>query len=238
MNFIKRLKNFWAHLFEEYLWKKESENPRLLIEGTLREYAKKQSETRKALTSLIFHRKQLEEKLLKATQMMGFYQDKVEELAKLDKDEEAIDLIGKLESLQDEKTFIEEQLEKLNTDISVAQKMENDLRVKMLLAREKMEVLSGRVEAMRLRKKLKDGLSQISSGVKNWNIDSHVQKLEKEVFKLELEATDLTESSELEEGFDKWQSQKVKEQRMSKLQALKNKVLEPKDVKRLDYICT
>lgn len=238
MNFIKRLKNFWVHIFEEYLWKKETENPRLLIEGTLREYSKKQSETRKALTSLIFHRRQLEEKLSKAKQMLNFYQDKVEDLAKENRDDEALDLMGKLESLDEEKQFIGEQLSKLNEDIKIAQKMENDLKVKMLLAREKMEVLSGRVEAMRLRKKLKEGLSEISTGVKSWNVDSHVQKLEKEVFKLELESTDSNIAPDLDRGFEQWQSQKLKDQRKTKLQALKDKLTRPAEVKRIDYICT
>ena len=240
MNMFKRMKNFWVHLFEDFLWKKESENPRLLIESTLREYAKKQSETRKSLTSLVFYRLQLEVKLEKATNMMAFYQEKVEEFAASDRDDEAIELIGKLESLQEEKKFIDAQLAKLNSDIQMAQKLENDLKVKMVLAREKMEVLSGRVEAMRLRKKLKDGLSQISAGNKNWNVDSQVQKLEKEVFKLEMENADFVEAQDLEHGYEQWQSQKLNEDRRLKLQALKEKLIKPAkvEVKRLDYICT
>ena len=238
MNLLKRFKNFWMHLFEDFIWKKETENPRLLIESTLREYAKKQSETRKTLTSLVFYRRQLEEKLTKAKNMMAFYQEKVETLAKGNRDDEALDLIGKLESLEEEQLFIDEQLAKLNNDIQVAQKLENDLKVKMVLAREKMEVLSGRVEAMRLRKKLKEGLSQISAGTKNWNVDSHVQKLEKEVFKLEMENSDFAEVSDLEDGFESWQSQKLKDQRREKLMALKEKLIKPAELKRLDYICT
>lgn len=238
MNLLKRFKNFWMHLFEDFIWKKETENPRLLIESTLREYAKKQSETRKTLTSLVFYRRQLEEKLTKAKDMMAFYQDKVEVLAKGNRDDEALELIGKLESLEEERTFIDEQLAKLNNDIQVAQKLENDLKVKMVLAREKMEVLSGRVEAMRLRKKLKEGLSQISAGTKNWNVDSHVQKLEKEVFKLEMESSDFAEVSDLEDGFENWQNQKLKDQRREKLMALKEKLIKPAELKRLDYICT
>lgn len=239
MNFIVRIKNFWMQFFEDILWKKESQNPRLLIESTLREYAKKQAETRKSLTSLIFYRKQLEGKLEKATGMMGYYQEKVEEYALEDRDDEALSLMGKLESLQEEKVFIEEQLVKLNDDIKTAQSLENDLKVKMVLAREKMEVLSGRVEALRLRKNLREGLQQISVGNKKFNVNSQVEKLEKEVFKLELESSDFVEVSDLESGYEKWQGEKQVENRKIKLQALKEKLtVKPVEIKQLDYVCT
>ncbi len=238
MNYLIRIKNYWSHLFDNLLWQKESENPRLLIESTLRDYAKKQSETRKSLTSLIFYKKQLEDKLCKAVNMLGFYQDKVEQFAKQNRDDEALDLMGKLESLAEEKEFIDQQLLKLNKDIDQAKKMENDLRVKMVLAREKMEVLSGRMEAMKLRKKLKQSLSQISIGAKNWDVDSKIQKLEKEVFKLELENSDLNQERELEDGFEEWEKKKLKEARRDKLEQLKKKFVKPVDIKQLDYVCT
>jgi len=238
MNYFVRIKNYWSYLFEGLLWKKESENPRLLIESTLRDYARKQSETRKSLTSLIFYKKQLEGKLNKALGMMEYYQEKIEELAKDNRDNEALDLMAKLDSLTEEKDFIDQQLLKLNKDIEQAQKMENELKVKMILAREKMEVLSGRMEAMKLRKKLKHNLSQITVGTKSWNVDSKIEKLEKEVFKLELENSDFSQERDLEEGFDDWQLKKQREARREKLESLKKKFVKPVEIKQLDYICT
>ncbi|MBK23050.1 MAG: hypothetical protein CME70_03500 [Halobacteriovorax sp.] len=238
MNYFERIKNYWSYLFEGLLWKRETENPRLLIESTLRDYARKQSETRKSLTSLIFYKKQLESKLLKAVQMLAFYQEKIESFAKNNRDNEALDLMAKLDSLTEEKDFIDQQLLKLNKDIEQAQKMENELKVKMILAREKMEVLSGRMEAMKLRKKLKQNLSQITVGAKNWNVDSKIEKLEKEVFKLELENSEFSQERDLEEGFDDWQINKQREARREKLENLKKSFVKPVDIKQLDYICT
>lgn len=238
MKFLTRLKNIVSQFFEDALWRKETENPRLLIESTLREYAKKQSLTRKSLTSLIFYKKQLEEKLKKATGLTSFYQEKVENLALQNKDEEAIVLMEKMESLTEEKSFIEEQLGKLNLDIEHAKKMENDLRVKMVLAREKMEVLTGRVEALKLRKNLKESLSSITAGTKTFTADSKIQKLEKEVFKLELENTDFAETADLDSEYEQWSLGKNRDDLNLKLTALKEKLVKPVEIKKIDYVCT
>lgn len=238
MKFIMRVKNLLSNLFEDFLWKKESENPRLLIESTLREYVKKQSETRKSLTSLVFYKKQLEEKLKKAEGLTRFYQEKVEQLAIENKDQEALGLMEKMESLTEEKDFINGQLNKLILDIDSAKKMENELKVKMVLAREKMEVLTGRVEALKLRKNLKESLSSIAAGTKSFSADSKIQKLEKEVFKLELENTDFAESADLDTEYEQWSLSKNREDLNLKLTALKEKLVKPVEIKKIDYICT
>ena len=238
MKFISRIKNLVSGFFEDFLWRKETENPRLLIESTLREYAKKQSVTRKSLTSLVFYKKQLEEKLKKAEGLTRFYQEKVETLAKENRDQEAITLLEKMKSLQEESNFIQGQLNKLILDIDHAKKMENDLKVKMVLAREKMEVLTGRVEALKLRKNLKESLSSITAGTKNFTADSKIQKLEKEVFKLELENTDFAETADLDSEYEQWSLGKNREDLNKKLVALKEKLVKPVEIKKIDYICT
>lgn len=238
MKFIARIKNLVTSFFEDILWKKETENPRLLIESTLREYAKKQAITRKSLTSLVFYKKQLEEKLKKASGLTNFYQEKIEVLARENKDQEAIALMEKVESISEEKVFIQGQMNKLILDIDHAKKMENELKVKMLLAREKMEVLTGRVEALKLRKNLKESLSSITAGTKSFSADSKIQKLEKEVFKLELENTDFSESSDLDSEYEQWSLGKNKEDLNQKLVALKEKIVKPIELKKIDYICT
>ena len=238
MKFISRIKNLVSEFFEDFLWRKETENPRLLIESTLREYAKKQSVTRNSLTSLVFYKKQLEEKLKKAEGLTRFYQEKVETLAKENRDQEAITLLEKMESLQEESNFIQGQLNKLILDIDHAKKMENDLKVKMVLAREKMEVLTGRVEALKLRKNLKESLSSITAGTKSFTADSKIQKLEKEVFKLELENTDFAETADLDSEYEQWSLGKNREDLNKKLVALKEKLVKPVEIKKIDYICT
>lgn len=238
MKFIIRIKNLVSNFFEDILWKKETENPRLLIESTLREYAKKQAVTRKSLTSLVFYKKQLEEKLKKASGLTNFYQEKVELLASQNKDQEAIALMEKMESISEEKVFIQGQMNKLILDIEHAKKMENELKVKMVLAREKMEVLTGRVEALKLRKNLKESLSSITAGTKSFSADSKIQKLEKEVFKLELENTDFAESSDLDSEYEQWSLGKNREDLNQKLVALKEKLVKPIEIKKIDYICT
>lgn len=238
MKFISRIKNLVSEFFEDFLWRKETENPRLLIESTLREYAKKQSVTRKSLTSLVFYKKQLEEKLKKAEGLTRFYQEKVETLAKENRDQEAITLLEKMESLQEESNFIQGQLNKLILDIDHAKKMENDLKVKMVLAREKMEVLTGRVEALKLRKNLKESLSSITAGTKSFTADSKIQKLEKEVFQLELENTDFAETADLDSEYEQWSLGKNREDLNKKLVALKEKLVKPVEIKKIDYICT
>ncbi|MFT6070140.1 MAG: phage shock protein A [Bacteriovoracaceae bacterium] len=238
MKFILRIKNLVTSFFEDFVSSKETQNPRLLIESTLREYAKKQAMTRKSLTSLVFYKKQLEEKLKKAEGLTRFYQEKVEQLARENKDEEALALMEKMESLHEEKAFIQGQMDKLILDVDSAKKMENELKVKMVLAREKMEVLSGRVEALKLRKNLKESLNSISAGTKNFSADSKIQKLEKEVFKLELENTDFAESADLDSEFEQWSLSKNREDLNKKLVALKEKLVKPVEIKKIDYICT
>lgn len=228
--FFKRLKTLWRGFWESTVKKEEDRHHRLLIEGTIKEYHQKISQLKKALTTLIFQRRKLQRNLDEMSHKIANYKLNLEKCVTSGKDQLALQIIAKMESMKEEARFLKEQIKKLDGDIDEARKVEKDLQSRVGQAGNKLRVLGNRIEALKLRKHLQLELSEASNSLKSWMPENNLQKLQDQVLQLEVEVEGIEEPKLLESELEKLEAENVESQHLEILDSLKVKLKIPKMV--------
>jgi phage shock protein A len=227
---FKRIKTLWNGFWESMMKGEEDKHHRLLIEGTIREFHEKISQLKKALTTLIFQRRKLQRNFDELTHQIANYKLNLDKCVKTGKDQLALQIIAKMESMKEEAKFLKEQIQKLDNDIEQAKKVEKDLQSKVGRAGSKLRVLGNRIEALKLRKHLQLELSTASDSLKSWMPENNLQKLQDQVLQLEVEVEGIEGPKQLENELEQLEIENVESQHLDILDSLKVKLKVPKIV--------
>ena len=230
MNFFKRLKILLSGFFTSALSNQESERTKNLVEGTIIEYQKKMKKINEAVCNLIFQKKKLENKLSDNKFKMSQLSLNIEELVKTGKDELALKLISKLDTLKDESVFVTEQVKQIDKDIQEGRKTEKQLIKKIGGSGEQLRLLGGRIEALKLRKNLQEDLNAMSNEVKEWNSENSIQKLQDQAMKLEVELEVQNEKNELDDAVLSIEKDQQDSRHLNYLNEIKNKLDMPRQI--------
>jgi phage shock protein A len=200
MNFFTRMKVLMSGFFTDLVSKQEEVRTKNLVQGTINEYQSKMKKIHHSICNLLFQKKKLEKKLEENRLKVQSLTFNVEELVKKNQDDLALKIIAKLEGINEESSFIEEQIQLLDRDIQEGKNTEKELVSKIGGSGEQLRLLGGRIEALKLRKSLKQDISAMSSEIKDWNSENSIQKLQDQALKLEVEMDLGKERSEVDEA--------------------------------------
>src|SRR5687768_7616750 len=106
---FRRLKVLWLGFWTNLLGSSEARNQSIVAQGVLQAHRQHLTRVREALTNLIFQRKKLSDQLQELDQEVLELKTDIQQAARENRDELAINLIAKLEGAQEEHGFLKGQ---------------------------------------------------------------------------------------------------------------------------------
>ncbi|MBT3584639.1 MAG: hypothetical protein HN509_07015 [Halobacteriovoraceae bacterium] len=224
MRIFSRLKTLWNGFWDTVLNTGEEKNTEALIHGTIRDYHERIRQLKQSKVNLLFHQRKLQDKKIEMEQVIVRYEGNLERCAVEGKDQLALQIIAKVETLKEEYAFVSEQLSKLTNEVGEAARIESELQRKIEHASHKLKALGSRIEALKLRKSLQAELANVSGSLKNLMPENTLQKLSDQALKLELEVEHIAEPRELENQIEEMEVEVVEIRHREALKQIKSRL--------------
>ena len=187
MTFLNRVRILWLGFWSNLIGGSESRHKGLVAQGSLQSYKQHLGKLRDAMTNLIYQKKRMQDQLkVLQTEIYELKAD-IEEAVRSDADELAINLIAKVETVEEEYNFIKTQLAAVNKDIKVARETEAQLQKEISQQEQIMGSLTSRYASLKVRRELQAELQNASSVVSDSMakvkipIADHIRRLEAEM---------------------------------------------------------
>jgi phage shock protein A len=230
MNFLSRMRVLISGFFTDVVSKQEETRTKNLVQGTINDYQTKMKKIKASICNLIFQKKKLEKKLEDSNLKIKSLSFNVEELVKKGEDDLALKVIANLDTLKEENIFIQDQVTLLDSDILEGKNTERELISKIGGSGQQLRLLGGRIEALKLRKSLKQDIAAMSSEIKDWSSENSIQKIQDQALKLEVEMDLSKERSEVDEAVLKLAKNQKQTEHRKYLENIKNKLKIPNEV--------
>lgn len=181
---LSRLKRLWLGFWSDALGGAESANQSLAALGAIEQQRRHLRSVRDALTNLIFQRKKLTDQLQTIDLELVELRADVQEAAATDRDELAVHLLARLETVEGEQRFLVEQISILEKDVTTARDTEKTLARDIAQAEQLVATLKSRHHALSIRRQLQ---SQLTTLTRAANGTLATQPLADQVNRLEAE---------------------------------------------------
>ena len=159
---FNRLRILWLGFWASLIGRSEASNRSLVAQGALQAQKQQLIRVRSAMTDLIFQKKKMQDRLQTVDQEVCELKQDVQQAASENKDELAVNLLARLESMQEEHTFLQGQVETLVRDVEIAKETEQKLAKDIGNAEQMLGTLSSRYEALRLQRKIQADLVDVN----------------------------------------------------------------------------
>ena len=211
MGLLQRMKILWLGFWNRALGDHEQQHPDLLAEGVLTSHRKHLQRIRRALTTLIFQRKRIGDQLAKLDAEILEIKRDLQIAAKEDRDELAVNLIAKLDTLQEQQRFLTSQLESLEEDAKHAEQTEKDLMAEISKAEMLTATLKSRHTALRVRRQMREELQHVGSNLARLTSSNASGAIQDQIRRMEAEIESL--GSKQEDWEKEWRT--VRKTRMA-----------------------
>jgi phage shock protein A len=193
---VDRLRILWLGFWSRLIGQGEARHRALVAQGAIEAHRRHLVSVREALTDLIFQRKKAQDRLqLLDAERLELKQD-VEDAARSDQDELAINLISRLEAVDEEHRFLTGQVAALERDVVMARDTERRLGQEIEGAERTLGTLASRHQALRARSQLVQPIARAgqvlerSAETLSQPLADQVRRLEAELEALETRRTD------------------------------------------------
>ena len=210
MNILDKIKNFLSTIF------KDQEQTIDDIDNDINEQKNKITN---ALTSLYFQQSKLAEK-------KALFESEAENLTldldlaiKNGRDDLSLHILEKIDSLKDQATFINQQLEQIISDIAVAEKSRNEIDESALKVKTSFESFKTRKSLLESQKLIKEQLGSINK----INGENFTSKLTEKLHQLNAEIKTLDNQNPLDSDLNQLRKESLNTTRKNRLEELKRK---------------
>lgn len=152
----------WLGFWSAMIGRGESNNRSLVAQGAIEAQRQQLGRVRTAMTDLIFQKKKMQDRLEAADREVVELKIDVQQAASEDRDELAVNLMTRLDTTQEEHTFLKAQVETLTRDVEIARETEQKLVKDITNAEQMIGALTSRYEALRLQRKIQVDLQDVS----------------------------------------------------------------------------
>lgn len=185
-------RGFWDSLFA----RGDARYGDIAFRGELASQRAQLDQLRRAMTGMIYHRKQLEDKRADARHE---YQELQRDLAiclRENREELGIELLSRKQSLEADLSFMEEQIHQLQNDIAEGRTTEQALQTGISQAEQMIGTITSRYQVLRIRQHVRGTLDRVdrSAGRVHGPLKQRLTRLE-----AELENLNSTKSSTFDE---------------------------------------
>lgn len=219
---FQRMKTMWIGFWSQLIGNGEARHQTIVAQGAIEQHRHHLRSVRDALTNLIFQKKRLGDQLNQLDSELLELKEDVEEAARQDRDDLALNLLARMEAAQEEHTFLKEQVATLEKDIEVARATETQLQREIIQAEQLIGTLSSRFQALHVRKKLQSELQSLTRtlGNKQSNIAA---PLKDQIHRLEAEMETLSVKRESwEKDWDALRARRTKGRHEAALRQIKD----------------
>lgn len=182
-----RLRILWLGFWSGLLGRGEANHQTLVAQGALQAQRQTLERVRDALTDLTFQKKKMQDRLTQVDREVSELKIDIQQAAKEDKDDLAMHLIARLESTQEEHTFLRTLVETLERDAAIARETEHKIAKDITQAEQLMGSLTSRYEAFRLQKRMQADLQSATKALHAGQSNVALAPLSDQIKKMEAE---------------------------------------------------
>jgi phage shock protein A len=221
---VDRIRVLWLGFWSRLIGQGEARHRALVAQGAIEAHRRHQLSVREALTDLIFQRKKTQDRLDALDAERGELKHDVEDAARSDQDELALNLIARLESVEEEHRFLSGQVTALERDVAMARDTEKKLGQEIEQAERTLGTLASRHQALRARAQIVQPLARAGQALQH-SAEALSQPLADQVRRLESELEALeTRRADWEKDWDKLRDDRSRARQSRVLSRLKDDI--------------